>query len=82
MKEQIFTFTPLNEPSEILGEKEGGPTVSLGLLVAAHIPPGFSGGTPRRNCCSLAVAMVDVWLVHLKTLGSVSPRVFRNEAAR
>ena len=94
MKEQIFTFIPLNEPSEILGGKEGSPTVfccvlsqtlklqlsffSLSLLLVAQIPSGFSGGTPRRNCFYLAVTVVDVWLVHPKNFGNVSPCVFQN----
>lgn len=92
--EGIFTFVPLNEPSELLGGKEGSPTVlcrilsqtlklqlslfSLGLLLVARIPSGFSGGTPRRNCFYLAAAIVDVWLVHPKNFGNVSPRVFQN----
>lgn len=62
--------------TEILGGKRQSPTVficilsqvlklqisffSLDLLLVAQIPSGFSGGTPKRNCFYLAVAIVDV----------------------
>lgn len=94
MKEQIFTFIPLTEPSEILKAKEWSPTVfdcilsqtfnlelsffSLGLLLVAQIPSGFSGGTPSMNCFYLAVAIVDVWLVDPENFNNVSAHVFQN----
>lgn len=91
MKEQAFTFIPLNEPLE---GKVRSPTVfssifsetlklqisffSLGLLLVAQTPWGFSGRTPRKNCFYLSVAIVDVWLVHSKNFGNVSLRVFQS----